>query len=198
MGKNEKNKPKQGTTIHNKEEYDLKCSLNRLNQKRDIRGGTTISEYEPTDSERQSINSTSILSNQGQSTGLFLQMNDSINARYDKLKDDISLVSDKISSSTDSLRLEIETKLNDKVNSTLFYRLFYGAISVIATLSTVIYVFSYSDLVENSNKDNDKIDKTINELQIVKENISNSKIKIDELTNKQFEFEKEILNKQKN
>lgn len=199
MGRNKgRNKPKQPSSIQKQEEYDLKSSLNRLNQRKDISGGTTISDFESSEFERQPINSTSILSNQGQSTGLFLQMNDSINARYDKLKDDITTVSDKISSSTDSLRLEIESKLNEKVNSTLFYRLFYGAISVIVAIATVIYMFSYSELVQNSKTNKDNIDKELNELKNIKEDISNSKSKIEELTKKQYEIEKEIIKKTKN
>lgn len=198
MGRNKgRNKPKQPSSINKQEEYDLKSSLNRLNQNKDISGGTTISDYESTEFERQSINSTSISSNQGQATGLFLQMNDSINARYDKLKDDITNVSDKISSSTDTLRIEIESKLNEKVNSTLFYRLFYGAISVIVAIATVIYIFSYSVLVTNSNTNKENIDQKINELNTIKEDIVNSKAKIEELTKKQFELEKEIIKKSK-
>lgn len=88
------NKNKRPFLTEKREEYDLKSSLNRLNQKKDISGGTTISEYESKEFERQPINSISISSNQGETaTGLFLQINDSINARYDKLKDDITLVS---------------------------------------------------------------------------------------------------------
>jgi hypothetical protein len=114
-----KNKP--ATPVQRREEYDLKKSLNRLNQKKEIGGSSTISDFESEKYLGKTINPTSILSNQGNTTGMFIQISDSINTRYDKLKDDISNVSEKIGISTENLRLEIDHKLEKKLNSNLFF-----------------------------------------------------------------------------
>ncbi|MFA6651467.1 MAG: hypothetical protein WCS46_02160 [Bacteroidales bacterium] len=184
-----KKRIKQPAPIQHQEEYDLKASLGRLNQRIDIESGSTISDSAPTEFEQQSINSTSILSNQGQTTSLYLHLNDSFNSRYEKLKDEISNVSEKITDSRDNLRTEIENKLNNKVNIDLFNKLFYGAISVIVVIASLIYLFSYSVLIKNVDSNKVKIDTIIFQLNDLRKNINEPNLKIDELMKQSKDIE---------
>lgn len=136
---------KQNQQSQRTDDYDLKRSLSKLNQRRDLEESSTNSEYESNNS-RKNINSSSSIASNNENTGFVLQINDSINSRYDKLKDDISCVSDKIGQSNSDLREEIDKKLDKKVSE----KLFYGAISVVVVLGVLIYSLSYSDLIKDN------------------------------------------------
>lgn len=190
--KKNRNKNKQPFPVQRPEEYDLRNSLKRLYQKREKDGSRTISDFKSDENAGQTINSDAVAFKQENTTGLFLQINDSINSRYDKLKDDISNVSDKIGISTDKLRVEMDKKLEGKVNSTLFYRLFYGAISVIVSMAIIIYIFSYSDLLKDSNQNKEKIDSIKLEQRNLNKDIKDVKKKLIDLREKQNVLEKMV------
>ncbi len=183
-------KNKQSSQLPKADEYDLKSSLKRLHQRSENSGGETISYFDANEKSGQTINSESIVPQQESTTALFLLINDSINSRYDKLKDDITIVSDKIGNSIKNLRIEIDKKLEKKVNLVLFNKLFYGAISVIVTMAIIIYIFSYSGLLKNTNTNKEKIDSVTLEQKTLNKNIKSVEKKLFDLQEKQNELEK--------
>jgi len=179
MGRNKGNRQtKVNRQSSRPDDYDLKSSLKRLNQRKELEGGSTNSEFESNEYSRN-INSSSFESYSGETTGLFLQINDSINSRYDKLKDDISCVSDKIGDSISELRDEIDNKLDKKVNEKHFNGLFYGAVSVLVVIATLIYLLSYTDLIKDSKENRSDLDKNKQELIDVKKEAELQKTRID-------------------
>ena len=172
MAKKKNKKYKQKNSVqHKKEDYNLRESLKKLNQNISSNQETTISEFQRNEPISRRIDSETLSSNLPDNTGVLFQINESINSRYDKLKDDISNVSERINESTSNLRIEIEGKLNKKVNSNLFYRLFYGAISALIVIATLIYLFSYSEIIKDTKTNKTKIEKIINKIDTSKENI---------------------------
>jgi len=58
---------------HNHEEYDLKSSLNRVNQRKSLKNLETISAFETNQNKSQSIDSTSLTNNQGLTSSLIFR-----------------------------------------------------------------------------------------------------------------------------
>jgi len=123
--------------------YNLKNSLNKLNQKQVNTNSTTSTEFK-IDSSEQGVVSSDLLANESlKETKLLLSINDRFSDKVDKLKDDIYSANEKIGQSTDSLRLELEAKIEHKISD----KLFYGAIAVMVLISSIIYSLSYSHLM---------------------------------------------------
>lgn len=164
MSRNNKRRKNPKNQSARPEDYNLKQSLGKLRQSQGGNLSSTETGYNAEYSSRK-INSSKLSTDMQESTGFIMQIHESMNSRYDNLKDDITCVSDKINTSICSLRSEIENKLDKKLNEKLFHGLFYGAISVIVVMASLIYLFSYSGLVQDNKETKDLINKVTPRLE---------------------------------
>ena len=118
-------------------------------------------------------------------------MSESFNSKYDKLKDDISDVGDKISSSNNNLRKELEGKISDKVSNSIFY----GAVAVIVTITVIIYSLSYSPLVEKAESNEISTKSILQQNVEIKSKLNSVELKVDKIDNRQDSIDKELIKK---
>lgn len=172
-----------------RDDYDLKSSLQKLNQKR------SFSESETSIDFRANIENTGGLSGSGipsyeptDSGNLILKINESINSRYDKLDQNIKQVDDKISNSSDSLRQEIESKIDNKLDTTVFKY----AISALVIITVLIYTLSYSSLMTDNSENRNSMKNLENEVERQSEDIKEIKTDVEKLEDEQNEIYKSI------
>jgi len=191
MSKHNRKKNMQPISGHNQDDYDLKSSLNKVNQKRSLKTKETISDFETVQTKSQPIDSTSLASNQGVTTSIFFQLSESFNKKYDKLRDDISGIGDKISTSNDDLRKELEGKISDKIGS----KLFYGAVAVVCVIAAIIYALSYSSLIEKTENNETNIKTIMEQKTNINSRLNSVELKIEKIDEKQDYIEKELIKK---
>lgn len=171
-------------------EYDLKESLSKLNQRKDFPDTQTSSSYKIEQTHAPNLNSESFVKEGQTETGIFFKINENINSRYDRLRDDIAAVKEKIGDSNDTLRQELENKIEKKVGE----KLFYGAVASLLLIGGIIYAISYSSLTtkaDNNEKDINRHDSRIENIEKNVERIDNS---LKEVDRRLYSTEVEVVN----
>lgn len=147
----------QSSQNYDSNDFDLKKNLGKLNQRTTLPETYTSTEHIIEDTKSAGIKS-DFLANDGLGeTKLLLKLNDKFYDKIDNLKTEIFSTNEKIGQNTDSLRNELENKIDKKVSE----KIFYGAISVIILIAGIIYTLSYSNMitkVENNTQDIDKLE----------------------------------------
>lgn len=191
MGRNNnKNRKKPRQTQSIQDDYNLKKSLGKLKQSQSGNSGITSTGQNINENLSSGINSSNLTSNIGDTTGHILQINESMNKRYDSLKNDISCIPEKISLSTDNLRNEIDIKLDKKVSD----KLFYGAISVVVVIASLFYIFSYNITLQDTKKSSEDLYIIKPKIEVFDKSIESNKQTIDKIKDEIDAFEDSIKN----
>jgi hypothetical protein len=188
------NKKKRGKTDSSQNsDYDLRKSLGKLNQRKKLPKSETSTNFEIKKSSAENINSTSINENLTDETNIYFKLNESINSRYDVLSENIQSISDKVNDSSDNLRIEVDEKLDKKLDSNIF---FY-AVSALILITILIFTLSYSNLISDTNDNTDKVQDLNNKIENQKEDIEKIEEKIESIEKKQDDLEIEMIRKDK-
>lgn len=154
MGRNHKKKKTNKPIVNKSEDYNLRDSLKKLNQHQVIPISETSSGIERNKDNQGVINASSLKQQQtNETTGIYIQLNENMNSRYDTLNQSIGDVREKIGTTNKDLRIELEGKINKKLD----FQFFIYAIIVLVTITSLIYTFSYKDVVEKTNANEKRI-----------------------------------------
>jgi len=179
-------KPIVQSSRNKQNEYDLKSSLKKLNQRKNLPNSETSTEFEINKPQPSEINQSSLNENlQNETSAIYVKLSESFNTRYDTLNDSINNVNDKIVGSSSDLRLELETKIGEKLET----KFFLLAVSVLMAVSTLIYTLSYTDLISDT-KDNSESARSLEkDIEIRKDEIKELKNDHEKMEEKQKELE---------
>jgi tetrahydromethanopterin S-methyltransferase subunit G len=166
MGSNKKKKSSAPANT-NSNEYDLKSSLSKLNQRKDFPETQTSSNYKIEPSHAPNLNSESFIKEGQTETGIYFKINENINSRYDRLRDEIAAVNEKIGDSNDTLRQELEDKIEKKVGE----KLFYGAVACLILIGGIIYAVSYSSLTTKGDSNEKDINRHDSRIEIIEKKV---------------------------
>jgi hypothetical protein len=184
MGRGNKKKK----NIPQRDDYDLKSSLQKLNQKRSLPESETSKDFQIRSENIGGLSGSGIpLYEPTDSGSLILKINESINSRYDKLDQNIKQVDNKISNSNDSLRQEMEGKIDNKLDT----KIFLYAVSALVVITLLIYTLSYSNLLSDNTDAKNKIRNIENGLERQSEDIKTIKSDIDKIEDDQNEIKLE-------
>ena len=107
---NKKNK----VIVKKKDEYDLKSSLNKLKQRGNSQNSETSTNFEIRKSQSDNLSQSTLNESVNSETASFyIKLNENFNSRYDTLNSNIKDVSDKVSDSSQTLRTELEGKIDE-------------------------------------------------------------------------------------
>lgn len=173
MAKKDK-KDKNVKKIDNKTEYNLKNSLDKINN--------TYSSYSTKISDQNSNHEFYSLSNEiSSSTPSFHSLNEKFNDKYEVLNKEVSSQVLNLNNQINGLNLNFQEKneilkkeLEDKFSNFVELKYFYGAISVLLVISGIIFALSYQDIHQNSKKIPD-LEKRIDKLDENIKGIENKK-----------------------
>lgn len=156
MANNRKRKkPTQRPNSRN-DEFDLKHSLNRVNQKQKLPDTSTLTEQDFEESERrQTLNSDQLAKEGLEETKLILSINERFSDKLESIKDDITDAKMEIGKSSDCLRQELEVKIEKKLDKQWYVYTIIGLVALV----TIIYTFSYSDIVSNTKTNSSEVKK---------------------------------------
>lgn len=178
MGRGNKKKK----NIPQRDDYDLKSSLQKLNQRRSLPESETSKDFQIKSENLGGLSGSGIPSYEPTDSGsLILRINENINSRYDKLDQNIKQVDDKISNSNDSLRQEMEGKIENKLDT----KIFLYAISALVVITVLIYTLSYSNLISDNSDAKNKIRNIENDIDRQSEDIKTIKNDIDKIEDEQ-------------
>jgi hypothetical protein len=177
-----------------KDEYDLKSSLGKLNQRKDFPSSETSTDFKVNKSQTNNINQTSLKENLNTETSsIYFQLNESFNSRYDTLNDNIKTVSDKISNSSDTLRQELEGKIEPKLDT----KFFLWTIGALVIITTLIFTLSYSNLVSETKDNSNSVKSLEKDIENQKNEIKDNEKDIEKIEKKQNEIEIKIIKSRK-
>lgn len=188
-----KKKPNRNSIIQKNEDYDLKKSLDKLNQRKTFPESETSTIFEINKSQSANINSQTINENLTSETNIYFKLNDNINSRYDSLTKDLKSVSDKISDTNDSLRQQIESKISEKLDKNIF---FY-AIAVLVIITGLIFTLSYAGLLSDTKENGNQIEKLKSDVNNQNDRINKTENDLEKIENKQNELKIELIKKEK-
>ncbi|PWH82037.1 hypothetical protein DIS18_12275 [Algibacter marinivivus] len=188
-----KKKKNRNPIIPKNDDYDLKKSLGKLNQRKTFPESETSTNFEINKSQSANINSQSINENLTSETNIYFKLTDNINSRYDSLNKDLKSVSEKITDSNDNLRQELESKVSEKLDKNIF---FY-AIAVLLAITSLIYALSYSGLLNDTKENSTEIKQLKSDVKNQNEAVEDNKKDIEKLEEKQDKLEIELIKKEK-
>lgn len=182
MGRNNKNN-RSSSPKNLDDEYDLKASLRKVRQKGYIPNSTTHNDKNNERTENSIISSDQIYVSDY--THSFMQINDTINSRYDKLNDDLSRYKESNNSEhyllDKELRCEIRKEIDTvrkELSNKLDYKWFSAAVGVLITIGSLFYLLSYNDALRNIDENKNKL------INIEKESYKNQADTINTSRNK--------------
>ncbi|RPD91809.1 hypothetical protein EGM88_14070 [Aureibaculum marinum] len=188
-----KKKKNRNPVIPKNDDYDLKKSLGKLNQRKTFPESETSTNFEINKSQSANINSQTINENLTSETNIYFKLTDNINSRYDSLNKDLKSVSEKITDSNDNLRQELESKVSEKLDKNIF---FY-AIAVLLAITSLIYALSYSGLLNDTKENSTEIKQLKSDVENQNKAVEENKEEIEKLEEKQNELEIELIKKEK-
>ncbi len=188
-----KKKKNRNPIIHKNDDYDLKKSLGKLNQRKTFPESETSTNFEINKSQSANINSQTINENLTSETNIYFKLNDNINSRYDSLNKDLKSVNEKITDTKDNLRQELESKVSDKLDKNIF---FY-AIAVLLAITSLIYALSYSGLLSDTKENSTVIKQIKSDVENNKNTLEENKKDIKKLEEEQDKMKIELIKKEK-
>ena len=188
-----KKKKNRNPVIPKNDDYDLKKSLGKLNQRKTFPESETSTNFEINKSQSANINSQTINENLTSETNIYFKLTDNINSRYDSLNKDLKSVSEKITNSNDNLRQELENKVSEKLDKNIF---FY-AIAVLLAITSLIYALSYSGLLNDTKENSTEIKQLKSDAENQNKAVEDNKEEIEKLEEKQNKLEIELIKKGK-
>jgi hypothetical protein len=188
-----KKKKNRKPVIPKNDDYDLKKSLGKLNQRKTFPESETSTNFEINKSQNANINSQTINENLTSETNIYFKLTDNINSRYDSLNKDLKSVSEKITDSNDNLRQELESKVSEKLDKNIF---FY-AIAVLLAITSLIYALSYSGLLNDTKENSTEIKQLKSDVKNQNKAVEDNKEGIEKLEEKQNKLEIELIKKEK-
>ena len=189
MGRKKKKNP----IIPKNDDYNLKKSLSKLNQRKTFPESETSTSFEIKQSQSANLNSQTINDNLTSETNIYFKLNDNINSRYDSLNKDLKSVSEKITDTSDSLRLQIENKISEKLDKNIF---FY-AIAVLVTITSLIYALSYLGLLNDTKENSTEIKQMKSDVKTQNEAIKKNIKEIEKIEEKQDKLEIDLIKNEK-
>lgn len=192
---NKRKKPSQIKPSQNKQnEYDLKSSLKKLNQRKNFPNSETSTSFEINKSQSSEINQSNLNENlQTETSAIYFKLNESFNTRYDTLNDSIKNVNDKIVNSSSDLRQELETKISEKLDVNFFI----WTIGALIVITTLIFTLSYSNLVSETKDNSNSVKSLQKDINTQKDDIKELENDNDKMEEKQKELEIELIKKNK-
>lgn len=166
-------------------DFDLKKSLNKVNQHNSHHEPYTSADYSYESNNRGGINSEDLKNDSFTETKLFLSINDKFSDKFDNLKDDIHLTKEHIGNCNDQLRLELEAKIDKKLSTDIFY----GAVSVIVIIVGIIYCLSYSNMITKVDNISGSIEKHSSSIKEFENDIESVKLDLKQYDKKLLEIE---------
>lgn len=188
-----RNKKKRNPVIQKNDEYDLRKSLGKLNQRKTLPESETSTNFEINKSQSSNINSQNINENLTSETNIYFKLNDNINSRYDSLTKDLKSVSEKITDSSDNLRQQIESKISEKLDKNIF---FY-AIAVLVVITGLIFTLSYAGLLSDTKENGNQIEKLKSDVNNQNDRINKTESDIEKIEDTQNEIKIELIKKEK-
>ncbi|MBE7639594.1 hypothetical protein GUB10_04540 [Salegentibacter sp. BLCTC] len=183
-----KKKHKKQNSSPGRDEYDLKKSLGKLNQRKSYQSSATSSGFHS--DQHRPLNNVDLSQNEtGGTNSLILQLNDSFNLRYDSLTENIRNVNDKISDSSDTLRKELEPKIESKLDIQWFVWTVVGLV----VITGVIYALSYNDIQNAAKENSSSIKMILSDSKNSKSDINEIKSELKDVEDKQEELKYELL-----
>lgn len=177
-----------------KDEYDLKQSLSKLNQRKELPNSQTSTDFEISKSQSSGINQKRLNENLNSETAtIYFKLNESFNSRYDTLNDNIQTVRDKISDSSDILRQELEGKIDSKLET----KFFIWTVIALVAITTLIFKISYSNLISETKENTNSVKSLQKEIENQKEEIKDLEKDIERTEQKQKDLEIEIIKSNK-
>lgn len=192
MAKKTKKKKAQSSSTN---DYDLQKSLNKVNQHKNLTNiEETSTSFEIDNLQSKGINQANLNENlSSETTSIFFQLNESINSRYDTLNDSIKNVNNKISDSSDTLRQELETKINSKLDT----QFFLYAIGALVVITGLIFTLSYSTLISDTKDNSTSVKSLEKDIKNQKDEITDIEKGLEKIDKKQNHLEIEIIKKHK-
>lgn len=146
-------------------DYDLRRDLRKLDQ-----GGLYENEVLQTQSHVENSRASKLKSDllaaeDLTETKTLLSINDRFTDKLESLRKDVYTTNEKIGASSDSLRLELEDKIQNKTSKNLFY----GAIAALVALATAFYYISYSGLLNKATTTYETTVENKQEIRVMKE-----------------------------
>ena len=177
-----------------KDEYDLKQSLNKLNQQKELPNSQTSTDFKISKSQSSGINQKSLNENLNSETAtIYFKLNESFNSRYDTLNDSIQTVRDKISDSSDTLRQELEGKIDSKLET----KFFIWTVVALVGITTLIFTLSYSNLISETKENSNSVKSLQKDIENQKEEIKDLEKDIEKTEQKQKDLEIEMIKSNK-
>lgn len=177
-----------------KDEYDLKSSLNKLRQRGNSQNSETSTNFEIRKSQSDNLSQSTLNESVNSETASFyIKLNENFNSRYDTLNNNIKDVRDKVSNSSQSLRTELEGKINLKFDTKIFLQ----TIAVLVAITTLIYILSYSDLVSETKENTNSVKSLQKDIDNKNEEIEKIEKDIDEIRKEQNRLEIELIKSKK-
>ena len=177
-----------------KEEYDLKSSLNKLRQRGNSQNSETSTNFEIRKSQSNNLSQSTLNESVNSETASFyFKLNENVNSRYDIINNNIKNVSEKVSNSSQSLRTELEGKIDLKFDTKNFLQ----TIGVLVAITTLIYTLSYSDLVSETKENTNSVKSLQKDIDNKNEEIEKIEKYIDEIRKEQNRLEIELIKSKK-
>ncbi|TBV26822.1 hypothetical protein DMZ43_07080 [Meridianimaribacter sp. CL38] len=176
------------------DEYDLKQSLSKLNQRKELPNSQTSTDFEISKSQTSGINQKILNENLNSETAtIYFKLNESFNSRYDTLNDSIQTVRDKISDSSDTLRQELEGKIDSKLET----KFFIWTVVALVAIATLIFTLSYSNLISETKENSNSVKSLQKDMENQKGEIKDLEKDIERIEEKQKDLEIEMIKSNK-
>lgn len=191
MGRSNKKKK---VISQKKDEYDLKKSLGKLNQRKELPNSQTSTDFEINKSQSSGLNQKSLNENLSSETAtIYYKLNENFNSRYDNLNNSIQNVRDKINDSSDTLRQELEGKIDTKLETKFFIWTIVGLVAI----TTLIFTLSYSNLISETKENTNNVESLKKDMENQKEEIGDLEDDLEQIEQKQKDLEIEIIKSKK-
>jgi len=180
-------KSKQKTDVNHKLEYDLESSLKKIKQNGMHDNNFTFSDFsKPESNSPLSSAETSI--NKNENTQTNYQNVDAISSKLDKVNGDINDVKDRINTSSEGLRKELEGKIDKKLD----HKWFISACAVLSVICVLIYTLSYSGLVSKVESNSSDLKDQKNQILNNSSSVEKIEEKIETIKQKQDQTDKSL------
>lgn len=182
----------QNISDNTRDDYDLKRSLNKVNQSNNLFTSQTSSSISENRQIGTDLNSANLNENiQSETTSFYFKLHESFNSRYDSLNENIKNVDNRISDSSLNLRQELEGKLEDKLDT----KFFLWAIAALVSIVVLIYTLSYASVIGDTKENSNSIRLISRDIQEIGDDIDDLNQNVRDVQTEQKNLSKEMMKK---
>lgn len=182
----------QNISDNTRDDYDLKRSLNKVNQSNNLFTSQTSSSMSENRQIGTDLNSANLNENiQSETTSYYFKLHESFNSRYDSLNENIKIVDNRISDSSLNLRQELEGKLEDKLDT----KFFLWAIAALVSIVVLIYTLSYASVIGDTKENSNSIRLISRDIQEIGDDIDDLNQNVRDVQTEQKNLSKEMMKK---